>query len=108
MIEKLNENVRSSHGPAIFHGLFVPSYLNELFEPYFNVKVFKFKDFDNQVLSVYLYLYKEGTKKNFYILLTSNNNANKIRKKKLVQFTNEYLFAPCLTPSMKYTFYTFS
>lgn len=90
MIEKLNENVRSSHGPAIFHGLFVPSYLNELFEPYFNVKVFKFKDFDNQVLSVYLYLYKEGT------------------KKKLVQFTNEYLFAPCLTPSMKYTFYTFS
>lgn len=95
MIEKLNENVRSSHGPAIFHGLFVPSYLNELFEPYFNVKVFKFKDFDNQVLSVYLYLYKEGTKKNFYILLTSNNNANKIRKKTLVQFTNEYLFAPC-------------
>lgn len=108
MIEKLNENVRSSHGPAIFHGLFVPSYLNELFEPYFNVNVFKFKDFDNQVLSVYLYLYKEGTKKNFYILLTSNNNANKIRKKKLVQFTNEYLFAPFLTPSMKYTFYTFS
>lgn len=40
MIEKLNENVRSSHGPAIFHGLFVPSYLNELFEPYFNVIVF--------------------------------------------------------------------
>lgn len=94
MIEKLNENVRSSHGPAIFHGLFVPSYLNELFEPYFNVKVFKFKDFDNQVLSVYHYLYKEGTKKNFYILLTSNNNANKIRKN-LVQFTNDYLFAPC-------------
>lgn len=29
-------------------------------------------------------------------------------EKNLVQFTIEYLFAPCLTPSMKYTFYTFS
>lgn len=47
MIEKLNENVRLFYGLVIFYGFFVLFYLNELFEFYFNVKVFKFKDFDN-------------------------------------------------------------